>query len=1222
MYFKSCEMDESFDRIVLTLAKRFAKYSKYFYVESGIAIHKDFHNYIAIFHQIESMESQLTIVEHRFSKEDYRHVTSRDDIFAKLQQSLPEGVQPPVHTKHVLILANHRETITEDDVEVVDQKELHMEYVSGHSQVLQNALRAARLDQEFGAQNIYEILLTHENSEKPLKELLISEKSEKSISKGTYYRLDPIAKNAMPLMELYESPRGTELGVFLIREAPRNYPLITLIQPVRELSDITAQTRFIVSDAVSFEAVCERCPTARCHEVIFREDYGLVYWQRSSGPTNDLAPFLSTAGVDHYELCIPPSHWLNVIYAERTSGKTEFLRFLEKEFRRVKPFGWVRMVDGEELRGIVELTVQDGLIKLGGVHTDRELEVLKIFMKGKQDMLLLIDHVDHLGNELVRFLKGLEELEGAVKVWIAAGPKTRNTIESNFPIVRHEFPVLDESEQATYLKIKIPNAPNDQVENMLDSARKQNLYDADGHPITHPYTGNVFHLQLLADVGLTEDQSKYEPELLEAFVMKHCPADRLEEIEKRCYETVVNDHCDPEVKHLCLYSTVVEYLAARYLAKHHEYVSLEVLRNHKYLGNLLDRIITKNCPLSRSVLNKNIDEVRANLDQYETAIDVLQRTPLHLCHEALLIAEVLITAVGINLEACCLLSNYTPLQMADERQDWQLVNLLINNGASTNFQNLRLRMMPSADLTKVLNDCIMYNFPDVIRWILDNRPDIRITQSTIYTISVYEEFDQELAFRILELAYDQDLPSREAPYRYMWGNTALHLAAYSNNLKLCRFLVEKLQFDVDAVDYSRNTVLHEATDVAVVKYLRSKSAKNIDQDTPMDEGESNEAPQDPQESVFFRACYSDNLDLVRNEVEREGWDPLKQEHGTYGLIRAAAWGSLPIVQYLYDAGFRDHLDLEDDTHYTALATAVRFENLEVVKFLVEKGADTSKIFDTPSNRELLKFMIDTFDFKPTVNFEGLAKLTIEELRETQFDYYTKDEYGKLFLHYYVEFHDNPEVLRFLLTKYDNVDLECEETGRTALHEALAAHNPKFVDVLLEAGADYRKRCSKSGQSVLHFAALAQDRRHLDLFLAKPDMDIDDRNNEGETIMFLLQAGSFALYQYLVDRYGLNVNAQDNLGQTKMHKAIISQSYFNLQDLEVLLREVGANQNITDHTGRLPLHYAVEYDNSKAVRLMQRYGYLGLHVKDQDGKSPWMLAEELNRDDILEIFRSL
>ncbi|XP_062541574.1 uncharacterized protein LOC134209592 [Armigeres subalbatus] len=1222
MYFKYSEMDESFDRFLLLLAKRLANHSNYFHIQSGDATNKDTRNFVLVLYQNEAQVAELALVEYRISVEDYRHCSSREGNIEMLKQCLPVGNEQPLNTKHYLILANDREKISETDVEVVDQKTLHVEDLSIYSRKLFSVLHAARVDRKFGSQNIYEFLITQENSETTLKQLLLNPSPEQSIPQEPYYPLTPIVKNAMSLMELYEDSRGSQLGVFLIREA-HNCALITHVQPVRQLDDVIASTRFIASDTIAFGDLCRRLPTAGCHEVIFREDYGMVYWQRSSGPTDALRPFLSWEGPDDFERCVAPASWLNVIYAERTSGKSEFLRFLEREFRKVKPSGWVRLVDGADISEISGLSVMQGLRKIYGATTSHEFEALEISLRGKEEVLLLIDDVDHTGDLIVKFLKEVENFEGAVKVWVAAGPATRVAIESSFPIVSHELPVMDESNQAAFLRKKLPNTNSNQVEQLLDSARKENIWDPEERSIKHPFTGNAFSLQLLVEVGLAADQSKYEPDLLEEFVKKYCPVDRLEELESRCYETIVNGHFDPEVKQLCRHSAIVEYQAAKYLVNHLQFVSLGLFRNHKLLGNIFDRILTRNCKLARFVLNKDIDKVRVSLDQYKESKDALQRTPLHLCHEALSVAEALVTSTDIDLESKCLLSDYTPLQMADERMDWKLVNLLMERGASSNFTNLRLRTMSPPELVKIIDDCISYNLLDLTRWILTNRPDLQIKQSTIYAISVCEEFDQHLAFRILELAYDQDLPSREAPYRYMWGCTALHQAAYNNNLEMCRFLVEKLRFNVDAEDYSGQTALEEASDVSVVEYLRSKSSKKVCKEIEeMKTNESEDELPETQETVFFKACYSDNLDLVRYAVESEGHDPLKQERGTYGLIRAAAWGSLPIVQYLYEAGFRDCLDLEDDSAYTALATAVRFEHLQVVKFLVEKGANTEMIRDTPINQELLKYMMDSFGFKPAVNFEALAQLPLNELREAQFDHCTKDEYGKIFLHYYVEYHNDPEILRFLLTKFNDIDIECEETGRTALHEALISHHPELVDVLLQAGADYRKRCSKTGRSVLHFAAGAHDRRHLDMFLAKPDLTIDDRNNDGETIVFYLTTGSADLIRYLVEHYKLDVNAQNNLGHTKVHRTVIEQNYFYLQDLEHLLRVVGANQNITDRRGRLALHYAVEKNDINAVRLLNRYGFLEVHLKDEAGKSSWMLAEELNRPEILEYFKNL
>ncbi|XP_065087834.1 uncharacterized protein LOC135709437 [Ochlerotatus camptorhynchus] len=1220
MYFKRCEMDEAFDRFILSLAKRSANHSDFLYVLSGETLGKDVRNYVLALHRNKEHEVELSVAEYRVSIEDYQHVQSRDNDIKKITQNLPTQAPRAERSKRYLILANFHDEISVADAQIINQAVLERQNVLQYPQKLLNILRAARIDRKLGGSNIYEFFLNFKNSKKTVKQLLLTDCFEASTAPNAYYRLDPIVKNGICLMELYEDPQGADLGLFLIREATDN-PLITHVQPARQLSEVTDATRFIVNYTVAFEDLCRLRTSGKCHEVIYREDYGLVYWMKSSGSTNKLRPFLSCGDTDSYERCVPPGHWLNVIYAERSAGKSAFLRFLEREFRRLKAFSVVRVVDGVKLDELSGLSLEDKLRKLCEVKTEKEFEALEVLMRRPEEVLLLFDAVDHIGNSVVEFFKELEEgFDGAVKVWIAADRKLQNLIENSFPVVSHEFPVLNEGEQAKCLKVMAPHLNEGQLEKALALARQQNAYEVDGYPINHSFTGNVFHLKLVAEVGLEDSQSKYQPDLLELFVQIHCISGNHEELEEKCYRMIAEGHYDAAVTRLCLHSTIVEYLAAKYLARRLELITLELYRKFRSLGNMLDRILVRNCNLARAVLNKDLEQVQANLEQRGTSFDTLRRTPLHLCHDALPIAEVLISA-SIDFEVRCLLSDCTPLQMADERHDWKLVDLLLKHGANASFPSLRLRLMPSNELVKVLDSCIAYNLSELTRWILTNRPDLRITQPIIYALSVYEEFNQELSDRILELAFDQDLPTREAPYRFMWGNTALHLAAHGNRLELCRFLVEKLKFDVDEEDYSGQTAIDEARDVAVVEFLRSRSARKSRKNM-VSASEPDDRRESTQGSVFFRACYSDNLDLVRYAVEQEGHNPLEKERGSYGLIQAAAWGSFPIVQYLYEVGFHDHLDLEDDSQYTALATAVRYEHFEIVKFLVEKGADTGKIRDTPANRELLNFMIESFEFKPVVNFEALANLSLEDLREIALDFSTKDENGRIFLHYYVEYYSDPEILRFLLTKYDDIDLECQHTGRTALHEALISNHPQLVDVLLEAGADFRKRCSQTGRSVLHFAAAAINKRHMESFLTKSGLTIDDRDKDGQTIMFYLKTGSVETVRYLVDHYGMDVNARNNQGQSILHKTIIEPTYFYLHELEILLRDVEIRQNITDLQGRLALHYAVEQDQLKAVRLMGRYGYLELDLKDCSGKSPRMLAAELNRTEILQYFNSL
>ncbi|EDS36541.1 conserved hypothetical protein [Culex quinquefasciatus] len=1083
MYFTCDEMGIALDRFLLSLAGRYAEHSKRLHILSGQAIDEQLKKYVLI---VQDSSPELTIVEYRVSIEDFRHVPSREADIDRLVRSFP-GDKPldAELAKRYLILGNESTCDSEANVEIVKGFVVDL---TEHPPELLALIQAIRLSSELGRANVFELCL---NSKTVQQLLLDTHDAGPGETFRNYHPVDPVVKNGMSLMDLYEDIKYKKLnlGVFLIRDADKGGALITHVEPIRDLKDLTPTTSFVVSDTISYAELCRLCPLV--HEVIYRPDYGLVYWQRSSGGgTGSLRKYLTCAYTQEYDQRPPPLHWLNVIHADQTVGKSTFLRRLRKGFHKAQPFGLVRLIDGTVLAAALadgSLSTVHKLAKFFRMESQLESKVVEVLARQKGALMVLIDHADHVGDLLVTFLEEVErDLGTSVKFWIAARDKLRKQIEDKFPIVAHEFPELDKMQQEDFLETLLPELSAAHIEETLKIART-----------------------------------------------------------------------------------------------------------------------------STAVLNKDTEQVLTMLDSYQESLDDLNRNPLHTSHDCLTIQEALVAA-GLQIEQRCLLSDYTPLQLADERKDWKFVNLLLQNNARHDFPSLRLRTMHTDQLEEVVESCISTALHCLLDWILTNRPDYQITQRNIYSVSVCSDTMQcDLLFRILNRAHEQKLHDREAPYRFMWGSTGLHMAAYNGSLAVCRFLVEKLNFSANLQDYSGQTALGEASDVEVATYLKSLQK---DQREPESDAELEE---DVVDSAFIRACNSNNLELVRYCVEQEGHDFMNSERGQYGFINAIAWGNLSIVEYLYEKGFKDQLDIEDSTGCTALVNAVRYEHLPIVKFLVERGADFSKIQDAPNNSELRQYLKDHCRYDPPITFEYLSELGLDELRSLEYNFLTENEDGDVLLHYYIEYHEDVEVLKFLLTQYNNVDRESKFTGRTPLLEAIRANKAQIVDLLLEAGADAYKICAKTGQSVLHLAAQQSNKRLLDLFLTKYRIAIDSRDNQGQTIAFYLESNAMNLFRYLVERYGMDVNARNNEGRTVLHEKIIYEGFLHLHEVEYLLREVGVRQNVTDHRGRLALHYAAERGNIDVVQLLERYGGLEWNVRDADGKSPVDLAKEAAQEKLLE-----
>ncbi|XP_038122232.1 uncharacterized protein LOC6044653 [Culex quinquefasciatus] len=1210
MYFTCDEMGIALDRFLLSLAGRYAEHSKRLHILSGQAIDEQLKKYVLI---VQDSSPELTIVEYRVSIEDFRHVPSREADIDRLVRSFPgEKPHDAELAKRYLILGNESTCDSEANVEIV--KGFGVDLTERPPELLA-LIQAIRLSSELGRANVFELCL---NSKTVQQLLLDTHDAGPGETFRNYHPVDPVVKNGMSLMDLYEDIKYKKinLGVFLIRDADKGGALITHVEPIRDLKHLTPTTSFVVSDTISYAELCRLCPLV--HEVIYRPDYGLVYWQRSSGGgTGSLRKYLTCEYTQEYDQRPPPLHWLNVIHADQTVGKSTYLRRLREGFRKAQPFGLVRLIDGTVLAAALadgSLSTVQKLAKLFRMESQLESKVVEVLARQKGALMVLIDHADHVGDLLVTFLEEVErDLGTSVKFWIAARDKLRKQIEDKFPIVAHEFPELDKMQQQDFLETLLPELSAAHIEETLKIARTCNVQLAFHETcVEYPITKNVFNLKLIADMLQQVDESKksfYLPDLLDYFIESQLT--EFADLERECYSFCLEKKSALLILQQCKYTTVVEYMAARYLSKHVELVNLTLYREHPKVTGFLDQLISRHDKIATAVLNKDTEQVLTMQDSYQESLDDLNRNPLHTSHDCLAIQEALVAA-GLQHEQRCLLSDYTPLQLADERKDWKFVNLLLQNNARHDFPSLRLRTMHTDQLEEVVESCISTALHRLLDWILTNRPDYQITQRNIYSVSVCSDTMQcNLLFRILNRAHEQKLHDREAPYRFMWGSTGLHMAAYNGSFAVCRFLVEKLNFSVDLQDYSGQTALGEASDVEVATYLKSLQK---DQREPESDAELEE---DVVNSAFIRACNSNNLELVRYCVEQEGHDFMNPERGQYGFINAIAWGNLSIVEYLYEKGFKDQLDIEDSTGCTALVNAVRYEHLPIVKFLVERGADFSKIQDAPNNSELRQYLKDHCRYDPPITFEYLSELGLDELRSLEYNFLTENEDGDVLLHYYIEYHEDVEVLKFLLTQYDNVDLESKFTGRTPLLEAIRANKAQIVDILLAAGADAYKICAKTGQSVLHIAAQQSNKRLLDLFLTKYRIAIDSRDNQGQTIAFYLESNAMNLFRYLIERYGMDVNARNNEGRTVLHEKIIYEGFLHLHEVEYLLREVGVRQNVTDRRGRLALHYAAERGNIDVVQLLERYGGLEWNVWDADGKSPVDLAKEAAQEKLLE-----
>ncbi|KAI5785480.1 ankyrin repeat-containing domain protein, partial [Pyronema domesticum] len=184
------------------------------------------------------------------------------------------------------------------------------------------------------------------------------------------------------------------------------------------------------------------------------------------------------------------------------------------------------------------------------------------------------------------------------------------------------------------------------------------------------------------------------------------------------------------------------------------------------------------------------------------------------------------------------------------------------------------------------------------------------------------------------------------------------------------------------------------------------------------------------------------------------------------------------------------------------------------------------------------------------------------------------------------------------------------SGETVLH-ILAKHYPDWLEgiaLLVGSGADINAE-DTVGYRPLHCAT---DYGHLWTIKAmlEHNANIEDRcrAEDNGTVMHLAVSkrsdGEFA--KFFLEK-GLSVDAQDNLGNTPLHKAVEWNDWLDIQPKNIegvkLLLENGASVNLANIAGDTPMHKAVAASFLEAVEALLEYK-ADINARNYRGETPF------------------
>jgi ankyrin repeat protein len=357
--------------------------------------------------------------------------------------------------------------------------------------------------------------------------------------------------------------------------------------------------------------------------------------------------------------------------------------------------------------------------------------------------------------------------------------------------------------------------------------------------------------------------------------------------------------------------------------------------------------------------------------------------------------------------------------------------------------------------------------------------------------------------------------------------------------------------------------------------------------------------------------------------EKRGKIP-SQPRGT-PLHYAALCGLPTIVKFLLIEHSQEIDTLGFDDRSTALHLACRRGHVEVVRVLLDSGADAESLDMcklTPlheasrgGHAELVRVLLDRgVNTKPenyikhTPNTLALMGGHVQVVKvfiefDVDIGVYDVDEWTPL---HQALFEGNIEVTRGLLER--GADL----TGQDRLQAAVLGGHAGVIQVFLEHGVDLTVKYT-SGSTLLHTASLGGHVEMVRILLEHGlDATMQDKNRL-TPLHFASMAGHVDVARLLLE-HGADVTAQEKLGWTPLHFAS-SQGH---AEVARLLLEHGADATARESGGRTPLHYAATMGKARVAHLLLERGAEAT-AQDNYGQTPLDMA---SANDFVEVSRVL
>ncbi|XP_071636453.1 uncharacterized protein [Temnothorax longispinosus] len=482
-------------------------------------------------------------------------------------------------------------------------------------------------------------------------------------------------------------------------------------------------------------------------------------------------------------------------------------------------------------------------------------------------------------------------------------------------------------------------------------------------------------------------------------------------------------------------------------------------------------------------------------------------------------------------------TDITPLLAAVKVGNKEIVEILVANGANVNVKSNNMTPLFSA---------IEHNHKEIVEVLLANGVNVDAECIKSLSLAVLAGYSD-----IVEILLKNKIlvNTKITDMKF----TLLHLAAKRGHKDIVNALIARGAY-IDAITICDLTPLcfaaHGGYEEVVKILIASKANVNIKSydGTPL-----------------HLAAKNGHDKVVKVLLDNKANIDIKDYKNRKPLELAVANGHLQVVKILLQYKKID-MDAKCNDDFTILHIALQENNLEMIKYLVDKGCNIN-VKNASGSKPI--HIVAREGYKDIVEFFLSKGLSIND----------RGEFNQTLLHF-AAMKGHLEVAKYLISQGADVNAK-DVNGLTPMHVAANFGYNDFIEVLLKIGAVYNavdyKYCKKP-------LDMSNDENVINLLTSTEELFEAVKLNRLSDVENYIKAGAV-------------VNAKNAKG-TSLHYA----AWKGYDRIVNILLQNKADPNAVNDKGFTPLHYAAKFSHLKVVKLLLSNGAVYNAVSDS-GKTP-------------------